>query len=472
MSDACCEPGSGLAPGADPHCHEAPAAGGATSAERRRQWLLAASGLAIAVGAAADAFEWPLAGPWFFALAIGLAAGPPARGAWRAIRARALDINVLMVIAVGGAVALGEWLEAATVVWLFGIAQWLEARSMDRARHAIRSLMTLAPATAVVRRGDGDVEIPAVGGGRRRRGRRPSGRTRARGRRGRRRRIGDGSGAGDRRVLAGREGARRHGVRRDDQRHGRAGDRRVAAGLRQHDRAHHPSRGGRPAAPRADADVRRSVRAPVHAGGRHAGGGRRDRAAVLRGRRLVRGRAGLDLPRARAARGRVPVRARHLDAGVDRLRADRGGAPRRAHQGRRAPRAPRRRARRRVRQDRHADARPHHRDRRARRRRQHARHGCSRWPRRSSRARSIRSAARSCRTRASRVSRSRPARRFARCPVSAPRRPWPPRPPSSAAIGCSRNGSSARRRCTRACRKCRIAAAPRCSSATAARRSA
>ena len=60
------------------------------------------------------------------------------------------------------------------------------------------------------------------------------------------------------------------------------------------------------------------------------------------------------LPRARAAGGGVPVRARHLHAGVDRRGAGHRGPPRRAHQGRRPPRAARLGARRGVRQDRHA----------------------------------------------------------------------------------------------------------------------
>ena len=64
----------------------------------------------------------------------------PARRAVTALRSRTLDINVLMVVAVAGALALGEWLEAASVVFLFAVAQWLEVRTLERARQAIRAL--------------------------------------------------------------------------------------------------------------------------------------------------------------------------------------------------------------------------------------------------------------------------------------------------------------------------------------------
>ncbi|ODS53732.1 MAG: cadmium-translocating P-type ATPase [Acidobacteria bacterium SCN 69-37] len=95
-----------------------------------------------------------------FGAAIALSMPVPARRAVRAVQRRSLDINVLMVIAVAGALLLGEWFEAASVVWLFGIAQWLEGWSQSRARRAIRQLLALAPATASVRRGDHEVEVP------------------------------------------------------------------------------------------------------------------------------------------------------------------------------------------------------------------------------------------------------------------------------------------------------------------------
>ena len=65
---------------------------------------------------------------------------------------RELDINVLMTLAVAGAVLIGEWAEGAVVVFLFSLGEALEGYTMDQARDAIRSLMTLAPAEATVLR--------------------------------------------------------------------------------------------------------------------------------------------------------------------------------------------------------------------------------------------------------------------------------------------------------------------------------
>jgi Cd2+/Zn2+-exporting ATPase len=96
------------------------------------------------------------------AFVAGTAAGAvfPARRAVGALRARTLDINALMVIAAAGAVAIGEWREGATVVFLFALAQWLEARTLARARGAIRALLDLAPRDALVRRRGVEQRIP------------------------------------------------------------------------------------------------------------------------------------------------------------------------------------------------------------------------------------------------------------------------------------------------------------------------
>jgi Cd2+/Zn2+-exporting ATPase len=122
-------------------------------------WSVAASGVFIAAGLAASSSDQAGVALAAYVVAIGFSIAQPARRAFNAVSVRALDINVLMLLAVVGAGVLGEWFEAATVVWLFGIAQWLEVRSMERARRAIHSLVALAPSRAMTRRGGVEQEI-------------------------------------------------------------------------------------------------------------------------------------------------------------------------------------------------------------------------------------------------------------------------------------------------------------------------
>lgn len=75
-----------------------------------------------------------------------------------ALRKGRLNINALMSVAVTGAFLIGEWPEAATVMALYSIAELIEARAVDRARNAIKSLLALAPEEAQVRRADGSWE--------------------------------------------------------------------------------------------------------------------------------------------------------------------------------------------------------------------------------------------------------------------------------------------------------------------------
>ena len=131
--------------------HEEPRIVGTSSS---RQRLLAISGASFATGLVLHLIAVaPLVAMVAFAVAVVTGGLYPARRAVLSVKARALDIHVLMTIAVLGAIALGEWSEAAAVVFLFAAAQYLESRSMDRARHAIRALMDLTPADALVIRG-------------------------------------------------------------------------------------------------------------------------------------------------------------------------------------------------------------------------------------------------------------------------------------------------------------------------------
>jgi Cd2+/Zn2+-exporting ATPase len=90
---------------------------------------------------------------WIDALALiamALTIVPVARSAWRGLRTnRELNINALMTIAAVGAVVIGAYVEAGLVMVLFALGEGLEGYTSTRARHAIRSLMEVAPQTAL-----------------------------------------------------------------------------------------------------------------------------------------------------------------------------------------------------------------------------------------------------------------------------------------------------------------------------------
>ena len=153
MSDACCT-------GCGHDGVQSPPGDAARTWLTGEFWRMAVSALAMGAGMAAGWLGSTDASVALYIVAIALTISAPARRAWTSLQARALDINALMVLAVIGAAILGEWGEAAAVVWLFGASQWLESRSVGRARRAIRSLMRLAPDEALVRRGDRELRVP------------------------------------------------------------------------------------------------------------------------------------------------------------------------------------------------------------------------------------------------------------------------------------------------------------------------
>jgi len=76
------------------------------------------------------------------------------------VKEREIGIELLMSTAAIIAGVMGQWAEAATLVFLYSISEAAEGYTAERARHAIRALMELAPKTALVRRDRREERIP------------------------------------------------------------------------------------------------------------------------------------------------------------------------------------------------------------------------------------------------------------------------------------------------------------------------
>lgn len=94
-----------------------------------------------------------------YGLAIAVGGYATAKKGWRGLLRFNFDMNTLMLIAVSGAVLIGEWSEAAVISFLFAVSELLENYSMDKARNAIRSLMKISPKKATVVRDGQEMEL-------------------------------------------------------------------------------------------------------------------------------------------------------------------------------------------------------------------------------------------------------------------------------------------------------------------------
>ncbi|MDE2413765.1 MAG: cation-translocating P-type ATPase [Comamonadaceae bacterium] len=119
-------------------------------------WPRIAAALALATGAeAAHWLQQDAAGMALAVLAIALAGLGVYRTGLKDLARLRLGIHALMAVAVTGAFLIGQWPEAAMVMALYVAAERIEDGAVDRARHAIRGLLRLAPATADVLQADG-----------------------------------------------------------------------------------------------------------------------------------------------------------------------------------------------------------------------------------------------------------------------------------------------------------------------------
>ncbi len=105
------------------------------------------------------------AAPWFskslYLIGIVSACWFIAPKAWLSAKRLRPDMNLLEIVAVAGAVSIGEWFEAATVSFLFAVSFVLEAWSLSGARRAVEALMDLTPPTAHVVEGGAAKDVPA-----------------------------------------------------------------------------------------------------------------------------------------------------------------------------------------------------------------------------------------------------------------------------------------------------------------------
>ncbi|MDB2246068.1 cation-translocating P-type ATPase [Halorubrum ezzemoulense] len=80
-----------------------------------------------------------------------------AKTAYHEVTNRTLGIKTLVTLAAIGAIVIGEYWEAAAVVFLFSLGSYLEGRTMRKTRTALQELLEMTPDTATVRR-DGTLQ--------------------------------------------------------------------------------------------------------------------------------------------------------------------------------------------------------------------------------------------------------------------------------------------------------------------------
>lgn len=80
--------------------------------------------------------------------------------AFKALRMKAFSIELLVTIAVIGALIIGEYVESAVVTFLFIFGAYLESRTLEKTRSSLRNLIDQTPTEATVIRPEGHIKVP------------------------------------------------------------------------------------------------------------------------------------------------------------------------------------------------------------------------------------------------------------------------------------------------------------------------
>lgn len=95
---------------------------------------------------------------WSLAIASILGVAPIAIQAYQALKVKVVSIDVLVIIAVIGAFLLKNFEESAIVTFLFLFGAFLEQRTLNKTRSAIKELTEMAPESALKQMDNGEFE--------------------------------------------------------------------------------------------------------------------------------------------------------------------------------------------------------------------------------------------------------------------------------------------------------------------------
>nr|WP_169792378.1 heavy metal translocating P-type ATPase [Tetragenococcus solitarius] len=117
------------------------------------------SGILIAVGFFSHfALENAFLAEWSLIIASIFGVAPIAIQAYQALKVKVVSIDVLVTIAVIGALLIQNFEESAVVTFLFLFGHYLEQRTLNQTRSAIKELTDMAPESALVQTEDGEFE--------------------------------------------------------------------------------------------------------------------------------------------------------------------------------------------------------------------------------------------------------------------------------------------------------------------------
>lgn len=129
---------------------------------RNTNYITLVSGLLIGVGFIIKFMQLTKWSNGFLIAATAIAVTPIAVKAWQGIRLRTFSIELLVTIAVIGALFIQEYVESSVVTFLFLFGAYLENRTLQKTRSSLKELTDMAPQEALLLNEDGSRESISV----------------------------------------------------------------------------------------------------------------------------------------------------------------------------------------------------------------------------------------------------------------------------------------------------------------------